>query len=465
MRFFHSIRWRLQLWHGLLLALVLAGFGFTAWRLQRENQTGRVDHELEQRMGLVEGSMRPRNSPEPDSPPPPDAPRWSSSEQSLFDGMPGQAFYFVVWLRNGRQGAGSASAPPGVPQPGRVPGPPVFRSRGNFRECFHDTPEGTCVLVGRDIGDELAGLHRTAWLLAGSGGTVFLLGLAGGWWIAARALRPIAEISATAAKISTGDLAQRIRPTDSESELGQLARDLNNTFARLQAAFARQAQFTADASHELRTPVAVVLTQTQSALARERPAAEYRESLAACQRAAQRMRGLIESLLMLARFDSNETPEARERCDLARIAAESVVLLEPLADENNVRISMEADPVQCQGNAAQLAQAVGNIVSNAIHYNRPGGSVRVTVHPEAGGATLTVTDTGQGIAPRDLPHIFERFYRAEKARSSEQGHSGLGLAIAKAIVEKHGGTIDVASEPGEGTTFRVRFAVSGKTEA
>ena len=170
-------------------------------------------------------------------------------------------------------------------------------------------------------------------------------------------------------------------------------------------------------------------------------------------------------LLMLARFDSNETPEARERCDLARIAAESVVLLEPLADENNVRISMEADPVQCQGNAAQLAQAVGNIVSNAIHYNRPGGSVRVTVHPEAGGATLTVTDTGQGIAPRDLPHIFERFYRAEKARSSEQGHSGLGLAIAKAIVEKHGGTIDVASEPGEGTTFRVRFAVSGKTEA
>jgi len=455
MKFFHSIRWRMQLWHGLLLALVLAGFGFTAWRLQRENQMGRVDRELEQRMGLVEESLRPRNTTGPD------AMWWSSREQKLFDGMPGQTFYYAVWQRDGERGNVSASAPSGIPRPERVPGPPVFRPRGNFRECFHDTPSGDCVLVGRDIGDELAGLRHTGWLLAGSGGAVFLLGLAGGWWIGARALRPIAEISATAAKISDGDLAQRIRTTDSESELGQLARDLNNTFARLQAAFARQAQFTADASHELRTPVAVVLAQTQSALARERPAAEYRESLAACGRAAQRMRGLIESLLMLARFDSDETPEAHERCDLSGIAAESVALLKPLADEKCVGISVETTQAYFRGNAGQLAQAIGNIVGNAICYNRPGGSVRVTVRPEAGGAVLTVTDTGQGIAPGDLPHIFERFYRAEKSRSEGREHSGLGLAITKAIVEKHGGTISVASEPGSGTTFRVRFAAVG----
>ncbi len=457
MKFFHSIRWRLQLWHGLLLVLVLAGFGFTAWQLQRANQMGRADHELEQRMGLVEASLRPRIGPEPGSPPPPDKPRWSSREQSLFDGMPGQAFYYVVWQRDGERPDVSASAPSGIPQPERIPGPPVFRSRGNFRECFHDTPSGECVLVGRDIGDELAGIRRTAWLLAVSGGAVFLLGLAGGWWIAARALRPIEEISATAAKISAGDLGQRIRTTDSESELGQLARDLNNTFARLEAVFARQAQFTADASHELRTPVAVVLTQTQAALARERPAAEYRESLEACRRAAQRMRGLIESLLMLARFDSNETPEAMESCDLSGIATESVALLRPLADENNVRLDVEAPSVHCLGNAGQLAQAVGNIVANAIHYNRPGGSVRVLVHPDAEGAVLSVTDTGQGIPPGDLPHVFERFYRAEKARSAGRDHSGLGLAITKAIIEKHGGTIDVTSEPGKGATFRVRL--------
>ena len=313
------------------------------------------------------------------------------------------------------------------------------------------------MLVGRDIREELAGVRRTAWLLAGSGGTVFLLGLLGGWWIAAGALRPIAEISATAAKISSGDLGQRICAADGESELGQLARDLNNTFSRLQAAFARQAQFTADASHELRTPVSVVLTQTQFALARERPAAEYRDSLEVCQRAAQRMRGMIESLLMLARFDSNETPEALDLCDLSRIAIESVELLQPLANEKKVALSVDGTQVECLGNAGQLVQAVSNIVSNAIYYNRPGGNVRVKVHSESNFAILTVTDTGQGIPPESVGHIFERFYRAEKSRSGGRMHSGLGLAITKAIVDRHQGTIHATSEPGTGTTFIVRL--------
>lgn len=201
----------------------------------------------------------------------------------------------------------------------------------------------------------------------------------------------------------------------------------------------------------------MILTQTQSALARERPDADYRESLAACQRAAQRMRGLIESLLVLARFDADETPEAFENCDLSRIAEESADLLKPLADEKNVSLSVEAEPTHCSGNAVQLAQAVGNLVCNAIHYNHPGGSVRVAVRSETGRAILSVTDTGQGISPKDLPHIFERFYRVDKARSGTEGHSGLGLAITKAIIETHGGTIHVVSEPTTGTTFLVRL--------
>ena len=462
MKFFHSVRWRLQLWHGLLLVLALAGFGFTAWELQRANQMGRVDRELEQRMGIIEGTLRPGNAPADGRPPQPDKPRLSPREQDLFDGLPGQVFYDIVWLGDGSQDAVSASAPSGVPRPDRMPGPPAFRSRGAFRECFHDTPDGECVLVGRDVGEELSGIRRTAWLLAGSGGAVFLLGLAGGWWIAERALRPIAEISATAEKISNGDLAQRIRTTDSESELGRLSRDLNHTFARLQAAFARQARFTADASHELRTPVAVILTQTQSALARERPAHEYRDCLAACQRAAERMRGLIESLLVLARFDSDETPEAFENCDLSRIATESADLLKPLADEKSVEMELDVTLARCPGNAVQLAQAASNIMSNAIHHNRPGGSVRVSVRSETDSAVLTVSDTGRGITPGDLPHLFERFYRADQSRVAGQGHSGLGLAITKAIVEGHGGTIAVTSEPGVGTTVRVRLPSAGR---
>ena len=456
MRFFHSVRWLLQAWHGLLLVIALSGLGLTAWELQRANLHGRVDHELEQRMGLVESSMRSFAVPLPGSRAS-DKLRLSPREQNLFDGLPGQAFYFVVWMREGRQGGASASAPSGVPRPERAPGPPTFRSRGSLRECFHETPSGDCVLVGRDIRNELAGIDRSAWILIGAGGTVLALGLGGGWWIAARALRPITEISATAARISTGDLSQRIRVTGSESELGQLSIDLNNTFARLQAAFARQAQFTADASHELRTPVAVILTQTQSALARERPASECQESLAACQRAAQRMRVMIESLLMLARFDSSEAKEALAPCDLSRIAIEAVEQMAPLAKEKNITISAEVSPARCLGNPGQLSQAIGNIMSNALHYTLPGGSVCVRVWAEMDGAAISVSDTGQGIPKDDLPHIFERFYRAEKARSGGQEHSGLGLAITKAIVDAHGGTIDAASEPGQGSAFTIRL--------
>jgi heavy metal sensor kinase len=300
-------------------------------------------------------------------------------------------------------------------------------------------------------------MQRFSWLLGSAGGLVLLLGLIGGWWVATRAIRPIADISATAAKIASGDLAQRIHTTDTDSELGELARVLNETFARLQASFERQAQFTADASHELRTPVAVLLTQTQSALARERPAGEYRDALQACQRAAQRMRRMIDSLLILARLDSGEAVGPQECCDLPDIAGEAAELLKPLATQNNITLHVQLAPARCLGNPDLLSQVVTNLVANAIQHNHEGGNVQVTLLHEAGRARLAVTDDGPGIAPEDLPHIFDRFYRADKARSSASGHTGLGLAITKAIVEAHGGSLHAMSEPGKGSTFVVRL--------
>jgi len=316
---------------------------------------------------------------------------------------------------------------------------------------------GECIIVGRDIRDEVAAIHRFGWTLGTAGGLVFLLALGGGWVVSTRALRPLAEIGAAATKIAGGDLGQRIATDDTRSELGVLIRVLNDTFARLEASFARQVQFTADASHELRTPISVVLTHTQSALARERPADEYRDSLAACQRAAQRMRRLTESLLVLARLDSGEATAKFASCDLERIASDAIDLMRPLAAQQNVSLDAELTPTPCTGNGEQLGQVVTNLVSNAISYNRPGGSVRVRVSTESKVAVLSVTDSGQGIAPEDLPHIFERFYRADRARVSMAGCSGLGLAITRAIVAAHGGTIEVASEPGQGSTFTVRL--------
>ena len=474
MKFFHSIRWRLQLWHGLLLVVVLAGFGFTAWRLQRATQVQRVDQELQRRISVIVGALRrgdgtPGRPPPPlDHPPPPDRladgdtpppleARLPARDLSLFEATTTAAFYYVAWGHDNREVARSATAPPGVPRPERILQAPNGRWRGTLRERFEFAPRGECILVGRDIRDELVAIQRFGWLLAGAGVVVLSLGLTGGWWISTRALHPIGAISTAAAKIATGDLTQRIRTADSESELGQLVGVLNSTFDRLDAAFAQQARFTADAAHELRTPVTVMLTHAQNGLDSDCGNEEHREAFAAGQRAAQRMRRLIESLLELARLDSGAAPSAREPCDLSRITSEAVELLRPLAEEQGIRLSVGLAPAWCEGKAEQLGQVVSNLVSNAIDYNRPGGRVQVTVAAEAEAAVLSVTDTGRGIGPEDLPHIFERFYRADQARSNAAGRSGLGLAIVKAIVETHGGTVQVVSEPGKGSAFTVRF--------
>jgi heavy metal sensor kinase len=268
-------------------------------------------------------------------------------------------------------------------------------------------------------------------------------------------LRPVVEISSAAAKISAGDLSQRINVAEAESELGQLAAVLNSTFARLDAAFAQQKQFASDAAHELRTPVAVVLTQTQTTLNRERTAPEYRETVEACQRAAQRMRKLIGALLELARLDAGQEQMKRMKFDLSRTARDCVELIRLLADERGVKIASELPPLEITGDSERIAQVITNLLTNAIQYNNPDGEVRITTQAQTGSAILTVRDTGAGIAAEDLPRVFERFYRADKSRSS--GNNGLGLAISKAIVEAHGGAIEVSSEENVGTIFTVRL--------
>ena len=332
-------------------------------------------------------------------------------------------------------------------------------TRGTFRESEMFLPfPGERILVGRNIKPELAELHVIGFQLAGIGGIILLIGLAGGWWFVTQAIKPVEIISATAARISGGDLSQRINVSETESELGRLAAVLNSTFARLETAFAQQKQFAADAAHELRTPVSVILTQTQLSLNRERTAEDYKQTVIACQRAAQRMRRLIESLLELARYDAGQEVLKRLPVDLAGTVNESVDLVKTLADERGVTVSAEVSPLEMTGDSERLGQVVMNLLTNAIQYNRPGGTVQVTLTREGDLALLTVADTGQGIAPEDLPRVFERFYRADQSRTGS-GNSGLGLSICKAIVEAHGGTLDAASEPGTGSTFTLRLPV------
>lgn len=371
-----------------------------------------------------------------------------------------RGIYFTIWNRDESRMEGSTNAPTNLTRPNPEQPPdsgPHFRTRGIYRESYDYNREGRCVLVGRSIATELAALRSFAFILAGLGAAVLALGLGGGWWIASHAIRPVEAISAAASRISAGHLSERIDVEDTDGELGQLAVTLNSTFARLDAAFAQQRQFTADASHELRTPLAVLISEAQTTLAHQRTAAEYRETVEACLETAQQMRRLTEALLQLARFDAGQKQMKTAPFDLAVIARSGVELVGPLAEARGVEIHGDFTAAKTLGDDDRLSQVVTNLLTNAIQYNQSPGHIHVSTRMENDWAVLTVTDTGPGIAPEDLPHIFERFYRSDKARTSSSGRNGLGLAICQAVVDEHHGHIEATNEPGAGAKFTVRL--------
>jgi heavy metal sensor kinase len=500
MKIFKSIKWRLQIWYGLILVAVLAALGITAYHLQRQELFGRIDNELQRRIGAIADGLHghgpgrdhppfdrtPPDQMRNDVPPPDQAPgdflppedhpprEFHLPPQALllFDPSDSHRFYFKVYGRDGRELAHSINSdqavtgtldntklleyenvPPNISP--KNPGIIESLSAKDGRFAGRSLPSGEFIWVGCSIIPELDQLKMTALTLTGVSVIILFFGLAGGWWISSRAIRPVENISATAVKISAGDLSQRINTADAESELGQLAAVLNSTFARLESAFAQQKQFASDAAHELRTPVSVILTQTQAALIRERDPGEYKQTVEACQRAALRMKKLISALLELARLDAGQEQMKSLRFDFAKTVADCVDLVRPLADARGIKISTELPPLEIEGDAERLGQVVTNLLTNAIQYNHDGGEVKVGLKLENGMAVLAVSDTGQGMPAKDLPRVFERFYRADKSRSS--GNAGLGLAISKAIVAAHSGSIDVASEENTGSTFTVRL--------
>lgn len=497
-----SIRWRFVLWLAFLLVGILIGFGVTAYQLSRLNRFRQIDEELERRVAALNGDVRmpppfmgrpplePRpgemgEPPDNAGPPPlnrdrsrsprrgPDfsMPRgspesWLNSRDiqlsprtaNLFDQTETNGYYFAVWSRAGNLLKYSTNVSD-VPLPNRPDaGTGIhLRTRDLRREAFQFTEIGECLLAGRPITADLRALQLFAWWLVAAGGTVLALGLGGAWVLVSRAIHPVEAISTAASRISAGHLAERINVADTDSELGRLAGVLNSTFARLESAFAQQKQFTADASHELRTPLAVMISEAQTTLTRNRTEAEYRETIATFLDTAQQMRRLTESLLELARFDAGQENLQHERLDLADCARAAVELVHPLADERGLAIRCDLTPAEAPGDAQRLGQVITNLLTNAIHYNQAGGEVRIATSSGNGFAILAVTDTGPGIAPENVPHLFKRFYRADKSRTRANGRSGLGLAICKAIVDAHGGSLEVDSVLGKGTTFTVRL--------
>lgn len=452
MRRFRSIRWQLQAWHGLLLAVILGGLGVTACLFERAHQLEALDQQLQSLAALTANSSRPggpRN--DPDRRRGPREMRMPQESAHLF--AKGGGYYYAYWLKNGPDFTASEGAPQPVPRP--TENTSGLRQRDGFREAYFSPAPGDTYLVGTSLNQVNRRFFQIAAVVTAVGLVIWAAGMLVGSWFIGRSLRPIAAISEAAAGIAEGNLSRRIEVREAESELGALAQTLNATFARLDAVFARQAQFTADAAHELRTPVTVLLTHIQNTLHTDDLSPDNREALEACQRAAQRMRRLIESLLQLARFEAGSEILEEIPCDLAGIAREGLQLTLPLAQARKLTISSDLGEAPCQGDHDRLSQVLINLLSNAVHYNRDGGHITVSTKTENGRAVCTITNTGQTINAADRAHIFERFFRADAARSAT-GRSGLGLAISRAIIQAHGGQIEVQGAE-DLTTFTIRL--------
>ncbi len=288
-----------------------------------------------------------------------------------------------------------------------------------------------------------------------------VLGGGTGLFLANRALVPIQAITRTAQQISERDLSKRITRPLVDDELGQLAQTFNTMLDRVEGAFQRQQHFTADAAHELRTPLSIMQTGIDVVLSQARDAAQYRAALEAVQEEAQRLTSLTVGLLTLARADSHTLTLNREVTDLSLLINTVIDQVTAVAEQKQITIQREIVPcLALNMDEGRIIQLALNLIENAVKYTPEGGAVTVIVSQTGDTVSLSVADTGPGIPPEYLPRIFDRFYRTDRSRSRDQGGVGLGLAIAQHIAQLHGGEINVWSQVGVGTRFTVTLPVS-----
>ena len=295
---------------------------------------------------------------------------------------------------------------------------------------------------------------------------MLLIAFTGGLWLADRAMRPVKMLTHTAQNIEESDLSQRIN-LQGRDELAELGNTFDNMLSRLEVAFDRQRRFVADASHELRTPLTITNLEINQALAKHRSPAEYQRALQTINAENERMMRMVNDLMTLARMDSGQAILQFEKLDLSDVALEAVERMTGMAERQQVTLeTAELPELTVNGDRQYLVQMISNLIENAIKYSGAGQSVKVeTSAAEDGLAVLRVVDTGPGIPPEHLPHLFDRFYRVDQARtqgddSTTPSGSGLGLSIVAWIVQAHGGTIHVESQVNEGTSFIVTLPIS-----
>lgn len=434
----HSLRARLLAWLSALLVLALVAFGslvaYSTWQAWLSD----VDRGLEGRLAALTTAISPSADGAVDVVIPADA-------------LPNPARdYYGIWDAGGALLlASSDDVPDSVPAPGRT----LVEAH---REHVTRLSSGMTVMVGRRVDTLVAEIRRLIAAMAGVGVAALVLVFAGGWWMVGRALSPVERIGQTARAMIDGDLTARIQVPRVESELAQLAGVLNDAFDRLYHSLERQRQFTADASHDLRTPLTTLQTEAHWALSRPRTIDEYRASLDVCLRAAIRMHALTQSLLDLARAEST-SGLTRHRCPIAELVPLVVGDLQSHAAARDVTVTAGRLEGVVDADQPSLLAALTNLVTNAIQYNVPRGTVHIESLVVGGCVEIAVRDTGVGLGPADTARVFDRFYRVDPSRTGGKGGSGLGLALVAAFARTHGGAASVTSTPGAGSVFVLRL--------
>jgi heavy metal sensor kinase len=310
------------------------------------------------------------------------------------------------------------------------------------------------LVVGTSLAADMRSVRTLLWSLLIAGPIGLAAAGAGGWWLASKALRPVASITNQARRIGRGAMDEQIEVPPVNDELQRLALTLNWMLDRLRAGRERERRFLADGAHELRTPLAVMRSELDVALMSPDLDGDARRAMESTREEVERMARLADDLLTLARIDEGKLDLLLEPVDLRDLASSVARRIEFLAATKKVRILITGEPTIVPGDRHRLEQVVANLLINAIEHSPEGAAVEVDTGATEGGVRLSVRDRGPGIPPESLPFVFQRFYRRETARTGDGPRgSGLGLAICKEIVESHGGRIWINSDRAAGSTF------------
>jgi heavy metal sensor kinase len=450
-----SIRFRLTAWYAAILAVTFAAVGVGVWLAIRDSIDDTVDKDLRFRLQAMRTFLQQQASGS-------DAPMDDLLENAAL-AQAGTRFRIANggrWLYRSPGTEGWDAAPPdpaGLPKRGRIV---TAVQKGKPIRILSATAPLGVIQIGIPIDEFTEMLNAFTWTALLASPVLLILASAGGYWMSRRALDPVERIARTAGEIEAQNLSERLPIRGTGDELDHLSATLNAMLARLEDSFRRITQFTADASHELRTPVAIIRTTAEVIRRKPRSEREYAEALDRILAESERTTELIEDLMLLARADSNTEDVVLEPVALAELAQSACADARVLAEAGGVILKHgELRPCTVSGEYRALRRLLLILLDNAIKYSKPGSEVQLQLglcqRRGRQTALLEVRDNGIGISAADLPHIFERFYRASKDRSRKIEGVGLGLSIARSIALRHGAEIDVESKPGVGSTARV----------